>query len=314
MSEGNRIKSQASSDPIVLFEAYKLEKVNLEGRRPATMNKYGTAFRLFLATIGDLPLREVGPQEISEFVGACRGRAPTTVAYYLNCLSSFFHWLRKRKHISDDPFEDFVRKTPEKPPPDGIRWSEAMTAIENVEGDLYSPRDRALLLVLAFTGGRIGEVLARSIDDFDVEEGKMTFTNTKGRRARIVYPPSEVTEHLREYKKWLAAVFPDSPWLFPSRGGKRLRAPDARAALRRYGIKATPKQFRTAFATEQLKRNGGNIALVQKLLGHASPATTVRYLLIHDEDLKRAGQNLSSEFTQEVTWRGRVKQDRRPSI
>ena len=47
------------------------------------------------------------------------------------------------------------------------------------------------------------------------------------------------------------------------------------------GIKsrlATPHAVRHGYASETLRRSGGNLAMVQELLGHADPATTARYL------------------------------------
>lgn len=41
---------------------------------------------------------------------------------------------------------------------------------------------------------------------------------------------------------------------------------------------ATPHSIRHMYATEALSRSGGNLALVQELLGHSDPGTTARYL------------------------------------
>lgn len=42
--------------------------------------------------------------------------------------------------------------------------------------------------------------------------------------------------------------------------------------------KATPHAVRHAYATRALSKSGGNLALVQSLLGHSDPGTTARYL------------------------------------
>lgn len=40
---------------------------------------------------------------------------------------------------------------------------------------------------------------------------------------------------------------------------------------------ATPHSLRHKYATEALDRSGGNLRLVQELLGHSNPATTAIY-------------------------------------
>lgn len=41
---------------------------------------------------------------------------------------------------------------------------------------------------------------------------------------------------------------------------------------------ATPHSLRHTYAVEALRKSGGNISMVQELLGHSDPATTSRYL------------------------------------
>jgi site-specific recombinase XerC len=77
-----------------------------------------------------------------------------------------------------------------------------------------------------------------------------------------------------------------------------IRAVSYRTHLKRWskgvselGIKSrlpTPHSVRHRYATDALKRSGGNLALVQELLGHADPATTVRYLGLDMRDKVKA--------------------------
>lgn len=69
-----------------------------------------------------------------------------------------------------------------------------------------------------------------------------------------------------------------------------MRAVPYRTHLRRWtagvsalGIKtrlATPHAVRHGYASSVLARSGGNLVMVQELLGHADPATTARYLSV----------------------------------
>ncbi len=67
------------------------------------------------------------------------------------------------------------------------------------------------------------------------------------------------------------------------------------------GIKsrlATPHAVRHGYATNALARSGGNLSMVQELLGHADPATTARYLHT-DLSAKARVLGLSMEKPQE---------------
>lgn len=59
------------------------------------------------------------------------------------------------------------------------------------------------------------------------------------------------------------------------------------------GIKsrlATPHSLRHKYGTEALERSGGNLVLVQELLGHANPGTTAQYLHVSMDDKAKALQ------------------------
>lgn len=51
---------------------------------------------------------------------------------------------------------------------------------------------------------------------------------------------------------------------------------------------ATPHAVRHSYASEALRKSGGNLVLVQELLGHASPTTTARYLHVDLADKAQA--------------------------
>ena len=286
-----------------LWTQFVHEKVNLEGRKPESMKKYRGPFAS-LMLFADCDLEEITPQVLSGFVASLEGRAETTKELYLNQIASFFKWAAKRKHIPENPFEDFKRKSTEKPPPNGIRWSEVITSIENIGGNAHSPVDHAFLLILAFSGGRLQEVLHRKVADWDPETGMITFTNTKGRRPRSVYVDDEVAKKVNSYLSWRRLVFPNSPYLFPGPSGKPMKGSTIRQRMYSYGINATPKQFRTAFAT-QLLRSGAPLNYVKESLGHVSIATTAKYLVLFDEEKRAYRNNLSLDYDQPVDKRGR---------
>ena len=145
-------------------------------------------------------------------------------------------------------------------------------------------RNRALLVTLYRAGLRIGETLDLYPKDIDREAGTVRILNGKGKRARTVgLDPTafSVIERWldRRQKLGLNGRYP----LFCTLQGEPLKAPYVRVLLPRLARKAgvekrcNPHALRHSHAAE-LAREGVPINVVQRQLGHASAATTSRYL------------------------------------
>jgi integrase/recombinase XerD len=108
----------------------------------------------------------------------------------------------------------------------------------------------------------------------------------KGGKTRAVLLPASLWKELQEIVP--ADAEPDAP-VFVSRKGGPISAPQSwrivRAAAKRIGITAdvSPHWLRHAHASHALDR-GAPIHLVQATLGHASVATTDRYLHARPQD------------------------------
>jgi site-specific recombinase XerD len=144
------------------------------------------------------------------------------------------------------------------------------------------PRNRTLLR-LAYAGGlRVSELVAlrwRDLQPRDGGEGQVTVYG-KGGKTRAVLLPAAIWSDLEALRGGLAGE--DGP-VFRSRKGGALTARQAQrvvdAAAKRAGLRAgvSPHWLRHAHATHALER-GAPIHIVQATLGHASVATTDRYL------------------------------------
>jgi integrase len=163
-------------------------------------------------------------------------------------------------------------------------------------------RDRFLLMLLADSGLRVGEALGLRHEDVDAAARLVTVRprrNTNGARAkgwtRQVPLPART---VRLYSDYLHGEYGDldcdyvfvnlwsgplgRPWSYRSVYELvcRLRA--------RTGIVFGPHTFRHTYATELLRRRVPT-EIVQKLLGHASIATTIdTYAHLKIEDARRA--------------------------
>lgn len=158
--------------------------------------------------------------------------------------------------------------------------------------ELIRRRDLALLSVLERGGIRVGELVALRRGDFDPVQGVLWIRHGKGGRERLAFLDRDAVQALEAYLQARDAgrrgKSLDSLPLFARHdkgAGDRVlpMTPEGvRRALARLAQEAglaealTPHQLRHWFATRVLEATG-DLAAVQDLLGHASPATTRRY-------------------------------------
>jgi site-specific recombinase XerD len=238
----------------------------------------------------------------------------STVRRRLACLKSFYGWLEREHHVvasplqglelrmrrprripralstSDlqelllhlgdindlDPRNEYIRVSP---PPSSARAFNRLTTLVMVE-------------ILLATGLRIGELASAELSRLDLQAGRLEVTG-KGNRDRRVFLPSAAL--IRLMKHYLAARAPlASPGvlrLFITGQGRPASAQFLRAWLHRCAPSSprrhiTPHMLRHTCATCLLE-NGVDIRFVQRLLGHASIATTEIYTTVTDRALER---------------------------
>ncbi|MFP4235870.1 MAG: tyrosine-type recombinase/integrase [Nitriliruptoraceae bacterium] len=166
-------------------------------------------------------------------------------------------------------------------------------------GGLGQRFDHALVATLRFTGIRLAELVGLRLAELDLGRGRARVFG-KGSRWRVVPVPEPLALVLDRYLVEVRPRLPDSPWVFAnprttalSRHAGKVEGPAVAVVCRRAGERAGvdgphhPHRWRHTFATELL-RAGTDLAVVQRLLGHASLETTCRYLHLADDDLRVA--------------------------
>ncbi len=145
-------------------------------------------------------------------------------------------------------------------------------------------RNRALLAVLYRAGLRIAEALALKPKDVDHDAGTITVLHGKGGKRRVVGIDDGA---LALVELWLAKRkdlgFNGRHAVFCTLDGKQVSDAYCRIWLTRIGRKVGiekrvhPHAFRHTMASD-MRREGIDIGVISKQLGHASIATTARYL------------------------------------
>ncbi len=166
-------------------------------------------------------------------------------------------------------------------------------------------RDQALILLLAETGFRIGELLGIRYTkdiDFDKRTLKVFYREDNENLARAKYAEyrrakisRETFDILMYYLSEYMDLLKDNDYLFVNLAGQDagdpLNANTVYAMLKRLeektGIKATPHMLRHYFANER-RKSGWDILLISKALGHKHISTTEQYLDIDTDELGKA--------------------------
>lgn len=142
-----------------------------------------------------------------------------------------------------------------------------------------NPKHRLLLATVYSAGLRVSEVVHLKVRDVDPSRMTLRVEQGKGRKDRVVPLSRRLLQQIESYWK----KHPSNQWLFPNRHGTR--GVDVTVAQKvftmaklRTGIskRGGIHSLRHAFATHLIE-SGADVPTVQRLLGHRSVSTTMRY-------------------------------------
>ena len=151
-------------------------------------------------------------------------------------------------------------------------------------------RNIALLYLLYGCGLRINEALSITKSHL-IDKSSLTILG-KGNKERLVPVLDIVANSLENYLKEIPYDLPSDVSIFVGDRGNPLKASafqrDLKNARVNLGLPktATPHSLRHSFATHLLK-NGGDLRIIQELLGHSSLSTTQIYTEVDDISLEK---------------------------
>ena len=151
-------------------------------------------------------------------------------------------------------------------------------------------RHRAVFATTYGCGLRISETCRLRIDDIESDRHRIHVREAKGGKDRYVPLGPALLEVLRDYYR---AERPQPPLLFPGRKPHRPMTTRAfynilteTSARLGFDPVVTPHQLRHTYATHQLEQ-GLPLRVLQVVLGHADPRSTVHYLNVSGRVLDR---------------------------
>jgi integrase/recombinase XerD len=257
-------------------------------RSPCTVKQYGHIARTFLAYTRK-PLEEVTSHDLEAF----REYLVLQRRYSKNSLYTTIRGLACL-------FRSFGLETADtlQPPRRPERLPRYLTEEEMhrlFEAVRDSARDSAIVHVLAFGGLRVGELCHLKTEDLEFERNILHVRSGKGDKDREVVLEERTRAAIDRYLAERSQGGPSSPRLFPV--GPVTVERVVRKAAQTAGIprRVTPHVLRHTLATALLSR-GCDIRYIQKLLGHASVATTQIYTHVDTQALRDAYQRAKPTY------------------
>lgn len=260
------------------FDQFIRERQFLANVTPATVEWYKNSFRW-------LPTESPSQTELKDAVLRMRERGlkATGCNSVIRAINAYLKWSSSSLKIP-------ALKEPELILPtftaQQLRLLVAWKAKSKCQRRLH-----LLVLFLLDTGCRISEALNLRVREIDFDNLLVTLDG-KGRKQRIVPFSFELRKHLFRYVRDFGRK-PDA-LLLASRNetilGRRVMLRDVKLLCGRLGFDPplrTLHAFRHTMASNFIRR-GGSVVILQRLLGHSSLSTTMKYVHMQTEDLRAA--------------------------
>lgn len=259
--------------------------------KPSERRTKETVLRVhLLPAFGALPLSTVGPERIESYKATKleSGLCAKTVNNHLTILKKLLRTAEEWGALHRAPLIRLLRVAPKEV--DYLSSEESALLLS----DATEPRWQGMVLVALHTGLRLGELLALEYSDVDPTSQVLRVSRSivrgivdspKSNRIRRIPMTRAVTQFF--------ATGPRFGLVFPRRDG-RAHVNDSTAEnaikrmCRRVGLRLIGwHTLRHTFATN-LAVSGIPLHVAQRLLGHSSIATTMRYLHTAPADLRHA--------------------------
>lgn len=210
---------------------------------------------------------------------------------FARAIRTFCYFLVREELLDVSPFAKVKMPRLEKKVLPALTSEEVKAILRACEYE----RDKALVLFLLDSGVRASELCALNVGDVD-GEGAVTVRKGKGAKGRFTYIGARTRKQLLRYFTLERGGKPEAgePLFVSQRGGERLTYWGLAQLLKRLkkasGVKhCAPHAFRRTMAIHSL-RNGMNVYLLARMLGHADITVLRQYLDVVQADVQTAAK------------------------
>lgn len=269
-------------DKILLYLASK----KLDGLSIRTLESYSRHLNRFSYCV-QKNVEDVVAMDIRVHLAnyAKTGVKNSTIATETDILRGFFQWLEDEEYIQKSPMRKIKTPKVEK------RVREALTKeeFETLRLGAKTLRQKALLELLYATGCRLEEIEKTNKTDVDWQKLQMRVIG-KGDKERTVFINATAQVHIRKY---LMSRLDECDALFVTerkpirRMGRRSIQREIDKIMEQSGLQKNvfPHLIRHTFATHMINA-GMPLNVLQEILGHDSPETTLIYANIDNKTIE----------------------------
>jgi integrase/recombinase XerD len=255
-----------------------------------------TQFIEFIQRRGIGQMNRVQRQHITDFLMDRRKHdvSARSLARQLSALRMFCRFLIREKLLADDPTQSVDSPRLWRTIPNALTYDEVdrLLAAPPTRTQL-GLRDKAMLEFMYATGLRVSEVAKITLSDVNFDAGFLRIVG-KGSKERIVPVGRQAAACIRRYLEKARPSFArrgQRGEIFLSTRGGPLNRKTIWHHIKKYARAAgitkhiMPHTLRHSFATHLLE-NGGDLRVIQEMLGHADISTTQIYTHIDQRRLK----------------------------
>lgn len=219
----------------------------------------------------------------------------STVALQINAIKSYFNYLENVGAIKNNPASKLtLPKVKNK-----VKPYCTTEMVSNIINNARSPRDKAVLSLVASTGLRMSEmatITMKQWEDMKRYNARNITIVGKGDKERSIYINDMVMNAIDEY---IAHKKRSEKYLFESNGGKVMDDSNLNKMIKKTAQRAnipfwndmSCHTLRAAFATIASDK-GVPVAVISSALGHASLTTTTKYIKTCQEQINETMNNM----------------------
>jgi len=258
-------------------EAFLAAK-RIDGCRPKTIKGYRERLKMFMTQCSK-PVQAITTDDLREYLAYLvdeRHLMDNSVQAHINTLRSFFSWLVDEDNIRKSPMRKIKSLKIDK-----LRSRHPLTAeqLELVRDGCRGYREKALVEFLVSSGCRVSEVAGLRVDDIDWRDRKCKVIG-KGNKERTVYFSVRAKLMLQLYiaeRRGGEALFASSRAPYEPLTDRGIEKMISKLG-KRIGMERPlyPHLMRHTFASHALNC-GMELTIIQHLLGHSDPKTTLIY-------------------------------------
>ena len=263
-----------------------IEKMHAKVPDENALEVYGKMFPILILENDDLQ------KDFGEYLTEVREVSEQTVLAYFRDYRAFMYYAMEQKIIT--PFAITVK---DKEPPIKNTYTEVeiKKLLRKPDSDSFEEqRNWVMVNYFLGTGNRLQTVINLKVGDIDFEEGFININVQKSGKTTRLGLTKKLSKVLKEYIYYYRSDENGEPlvtdYLFPTRNNEKITPQAAKMAIRAYNLnrgvqKTSIHLFRHTYAKTWIV-SGGDLASLQKALGHSSLKMVQRYANLYATDVK----------------------------